>query len=46
MVEVLLSKGIVKFEAMSEQKSTLLSELQYQLKAPKPKPRNVYKVDL
>ncbi|KAG5671753.1 hypothetical protein PVAND_001932 [Polypedilum vanderplanki] len=46
LVDVLLSTAITKFEQISQHKSTLLIELQTQLKAPKPKPRNVYKVDL
>jgi ABC-type siderophore export system fused ATPase/permease subunit len=46
LAEVLLSTAIEKFEQISDHKSHLLTELQGQLKAPKPKPRNVYKIDL
>ncbi|XP_070493868.1 exocyst complex component 8 [Chironomus tepperi] len=46
LVDVLLEKAISDFEAKSEHKCILLTELKNQLKAPTPKPRNVYTVQL
>jgi len=46
MVDVLLEKAINNFEDKSEHKCILLTELQNQLKAPKPKPRNVYTANI
>lgn len=46
LVDTLLPVAIKKFEETSDHNSTLLSELHNQLRTPKPKPRNVYKIDL
>lgn len=46
LVDILLITAIAKFEQVSEHKSSFLTELQTQFKVPKPKPRNVYKIDI